>query len=357
MLKIGIIVDSATSPWVDGASQNAFFIKEIIKKIGFNVDIVSFKNNTVFFKEEVKHIYLSDIKYYDIFLNTSEVLEPDYPLSILSQGKKIISIKHHNTIMMLIDSLNNKKTEKYLINKDRPYESRSLWISTKQSRFIDTYEALYKANIKVFPFLWDPYFLINYDDNFHKDSFIKNKDQLKKIAVFETNQNFYKNLILPLTLCESLNFKNKNLLDSIYIGSSDIIKDNLMFQSFAKKLTLFSENKILFTKKYPLYSIFKNNIGNTVVSNQIYNEDNYIYLETLFYNRPLIHNNLFMKDTGYYYNGMNIENGSNLLNDCILNFNISDHIDNYQKTLFKYSIDNIVNQEIIKDLLEKEINE
>jgi hypothetical protein len=98
--------------------------------------------------------------------------------------------------------------------------------------------------------------------------------------------------------------------------------------------------------------MFKNNYANTIVSNQLYNEQNYVYLEALFYKRLLIHNSTWMKDVGFYYPDYNVNIGSDKLIEGIETFDQVKHMESYEAKLEEVSIYNESNQEKLRALIE-----
>ena len=59
--------------------------------------------------------------------------------------------------------------------------------------------------------------------------------------------------------------------------------------------------------------------GSTVLSHQVFNELNYIYLEALYLDLPIIHNSEILKDYGYYYDDCNISAAVNCLEIALNN--------------------------------------
>ena len=107
-------------------------------------------------------------------------------------------------------------------------------------------------------------------------------------------------------------------------------------------------------KRFPLLYSLKN-LGGLIISNQILNELNYLYLESLFLSLPLVHNSKFFKDYGYFYNEFDInkavKNVSYILQRHRIDIN---SYDEKNKELFiKYSPKAIHNVENYKTLIDK----
>jgi hypothetical protein len=75
-----------------------------------------------------------------------------------------------------------------------------------------------------------------------------------------------------------------------------------------------------------------------VVSHTLENPLNYLYLELAWLGYPIIHNGYLCKDVGYYYDGYNYEEGSDVLFHALENhdLNIEQYVEINRKAIDKY---------------------
>ena len=100
-------------------------------------------------------------------------------------------------------------------------------------------------------------------------------------------------------------------------------------------------------------------LGQFILTHQSENELNYLYLEALSLNLPLIHNSNLIKEYGYFYNTYDLNKGVNQLYNAILNH--SDNLVDYEKEnkdlLYKFNPKNPTNSsffsKIVSHLLKK----
>lgn len=352
MLKIGIICDNVTQPWVDGADQNAYFLNKILKKLKYDVDIISFYRKIDFFEEETRNLNFSKIKNYDFFINCSKINQDEIFNQISSKGKKIILNIHHNMMMNQFEAVNNKELNASL-SKSNFSNSYKIWMQEAHSDFSSLISTMTRTDVDLVPFLWDPDFLIKSDKDFYKNCDLKSKDQLKKVGTIDSNYNFYKTSIVPIGIAEGLNYTNPDLIDKVYIGSIDKKLENKMFKSFYDKLDIVKNKKVFAHKRIPLHVLLSNDVLNTFIAHQVCNENNYYYLELLFYRRPLVHNSLSFKDVGYFYNDFDAIEGAKQLKKAILNFDYKDQENKYLDKIEKHSTDNKNNQARIENLIKE----
>ena len=140
-------------------------------------------------------------------------------------------------------------------------------------------------------------------------------DKSKEIQ--ETNQDG--KLIIP---CHS----EKELIKHVYI--TNINSQNnpnyqfnfTLFNRILSSLDLFKKSKLSVETRYNSLFFMSQN-SDIVVSHQMENNLNYLYLDLAWMGWPLVHNANLCKDVGYYYEGFNYDEASEKLNNIILHHN------------------------------------
>ncbi len=353
MLKIGVIHDEAYDYLLDGNDQSGYFLYKILKKIKFDVDLVSFYKKRKFFNEETKNISYSDINKYDLFIDISKNLDDEIIKLILLNGKKIISNIHDNLLLKLKESLiNNSLNEKFNFSFIKN-SSNSCFISDNYSNISDAIEIITRSKVYKIPFLWDPDFCLSIVKDFN--SLNLNKEDLNKIGIFESNQSFYKNSIIPMSICEGLERLDSSIIKFIFIANIEDKMNVRMFNHYYNNLLLKKNNKLFPYHRSGLSYLISKNAINTVVSTQIMEGYSYTYNETLYLNRPLIHNSNLYKNVGFFYKDFEVKKASKILLNAIKNFDINENKEKNIEFLNKFSTDNIENQTKIKNIILEEI--
>lgn len=99
--------------------------------------------------------------------------------------------------------------------------------------------------------------------------------------------------------------------------------------------------------------------GSIIISHQQDNALNYLYLESLYLNLPILHNSDFIKDYGYYYPENDIDIAKVQINKILKEHkeNISNYCLNSRKVINKFSPKNHDNinayKKILSSLLDK----
>ena len=149
--------------------------------------------------------------------------------------------------------------------------------------------------------------------------------------------------VIPLMIAEESYRTNlgKTLIENTIIDSSHRIKGNKRFISIFRTFDLFNDGKISFEHMYNLY-FFVTQFSDVIVSHQLLNPLNYLYMDLVYMGYPVLHNSYMCKELGYYYEGSNIKEGSNKLNWILANHdkNINEYKDRNNDILYRYYIDN-----------------
>ena len=235
-----------------------------------------------------------------------------------------------------------------------------IWTSPHHKRNIPFLQTKFKnKNVKIAPFIWDSTFILKqFKDLKLKKSFeeFKSSIDINRVTIFEPNISFIKTSLVPLFIVERFEQECPNLIKSCsLICGHELIKSKY-FPSLISNLDIYNKrsNFIKCYKRFPLlYSIKK--LGGLIVSNQIFCELNYLYLETLFLSLPLVHNSVYFKDYGYYYKEFDIKKASKNLSDILQRHRLDiNTYDEKNKELFiKYSPRAIHNVNNYKNLIDK----
>ena len=200
------------------------------------------------------------------------------------------------------------------------YKRDEIWISPHFEFSKHFVKAITNVNdVKIAPFVWTPKYVEKRlaDKGMTKEEFTKNLPSPNKIAILEPNINIVKTSIIPTFISERLYNEHPELIDYVMcFGSTEYTKSKTAQMLFSPA-NIVRDKKMSFEARYAFDSIFRNFCG-SILSNQHFNELNYVYLEALHFEIPLIHNSTFFKDVGYYYDEANVEEGKEKLKEAIL---------------------------------------
>jgi hypothetical protein len=352
-MKIGITCADESKVWNNGLHQNAYNLYKLYQKLNFNVFLVSQKKEyTKVFEDNIVFLDSETIKKFDVILEVSESLTDSNYSIFIKNNKKVISINYGNLLMVFNEHIIADKKQAFCFSRENVenWYSPHFYFSEGLTRVTSKKEG------KICPYIWSPDFLVKYSSKNNFDIFkaAENLDP-SKLAMLEPNLNFMKSCIYPIIGCEILENRDSKKISQIMTFGTDNIKDSKSFIEMIKKFEIFKTKKISFENRYSYPYLIKSGHIGTVVSNNIYNDLNYLTLESLFLNIPIVHNSKFCKEAGYYYespfDGIGI---SNQIENAIDNFNYNKKIysESAKEVIWKFSPENPDNIKTYKEILE-----
>lgn len=359
MINIGITCQLSRSIWSGSIKQAAINLYECLEHAGTTPIYLSDNSNISDFKKNhrafnIRDILLEDFPRLDILIMHNFFLNPEETQKIKEKHKncKIILYHHDNRIA--------KDQQSLLSGKNFIPRSENLdeiWVPEHHSysiQYLKCYHAT-DATVRSVPFLWSDFY-INTAKKSKKIEFDPKKKP--RVLVMEPNINSSKTCLIPLLICESFNRTFGKTCESYSIFNTDKIKINRGAKELISKFSSSEQQKIFLNKTWKSVDAI-DKLGQFILTHQSENELNYLYLEALSLNLPLIHNSNLIKEYGYFYNTYDLNKGVNQLYNAILNH--SDNLVDYEKEnkdlLYKFNPKNPTNSsffsKIVSHLLKK----
>jgi len=351
-MKVGITCRDESRVWNNGLHQNSYNLFILYKKLGLDVSLVSQNiDSKKIFNDEIKQLTINTIDDYDVILEVSESVSDNIYKKIIDKNKKIVSINYGNILMILNeDIVMDKKTTASLSR-----EGVENWLSPHFYFSKGLTKVVSKKEPKFCPYIWSPDFLIKSSQRSGIDIFDSAKKlDVRKIGILEPNINFIKTCIYPILGCETLERKDSDKILEILVFNSEKLKTSARFLEIIKNFDIYKNKKISFEERYSLPFLINKGYFGTIISNHIYNDLNYLTLESLFLNIPIIHNSYFCKEAGFYYEDPHSAGEiSNLLELIIDNYCLDnkDYKENSEKVLWNFSPENPDNIKKYEELL------
>jgi len=322
------------SLFVNGLNQNIVFLAEMLKDMGYNVSICV--NHDVEECQDppldiliMEEHEIGDYEF-DYILQTGSLLKKETIDIAKSKNPRCKHVHVHYGNRLMTDVELCDSTDKMALNTHKVDE---VWVSPHYSFSIPYLQTFYNIQ-KVFtiPYIWSPKYM---------DLSQRYKPgQDKNIGVMEPNLNMTKNCLIPIYLTEAAYKQEPHLINRLEVHCVSKFREKLYFRSLMSKLDIVKHNKSFFGDRISMKDIF--NTSNVIVSHQLLNSLNYVYLEALYLDIPIIHNSFDIKEVGYFYPGYDINTGAQQLIRA-LKFH-DDNIDTYRSAaknvLHKFSPNN-----------------
>ena len=256
-------------------------------------------------------------------------------------SSKFVTIHYGNIMLMNIEEIflrRNMSGMTFVPGTDE------VWTSPHHIKSVPYLETIYKASVKICPYIWEPDFV---NGMFRVEDY----QEKRSIFVMEPNFNVVKTALIPMAIIERVYQHDKNLFDKAYILNGLTWRNNEYFlNNIVRNMESLNanSNKVFFSDRAGFDETFSK--PDVLVSHQWEIELNYLYLEALFKGIPLVHNSPRLKDVGFYYEGFDVGEGALQTERALVYWPSDEDLHRGREYLKQYSIKNEENQQGYKRL-------
>ena len=373
IINVGITINFDKSFFSNGLQQNVIFLNNLINQIdnfrclylweGSNIDNIDEKIVDHKLCFPYKNILKDDSIHFDLIIMMGFTFSDDVVLEIKKKRKKtkFVLLQCGNQYVENMNFALFENNNKYspigrIDNLDQ------IWLLPHYVKNIAYMKTYFKnQNVVSVPYLWDSLFL---DSLLNSSIYKNNKFKFyelndKNISIMEPNLQSSKNCIIPLYIADSFEQQYPNLIKSCNVFCGAKLVKNEYFIKMILQMDIYNKRKNFLKLKDRINFLdVITNFGSIIVSHQQDNALNYLYLEALYLNLPILHNSDFIKECGYYYPENDIDLAK-IQMEKILKYhkkNISNYSLRSKKIIQKYSSKNLKNINIYKKILTSLLN-
>jgi len=244
-------------------------------------------------------------------------------------GAKVVAIKYGHSMYMDMEEMcyapGRMKGQLY---NSKPDE---VWASPHFTKAFSYWETIFDAPVKICPFIWEPDFLSGEPEMIRK--------KRPNVYVMEPNISVLKNALIPMAIIEDMYRKAPETFEAAFIVNGRHFNEQPYFlDSIVRNFSCFlaDAKKAFFTPRAPFADVFKER--DVLIGHQMGCELNYLYMEALYRNIPLVHNSPAYRDVGYYYEDCEVFEGQKQLKAAIADENPEDTYRSNLAFLKQYSI-------------------
>lgn len=200
-----------------------------------------------------------------------------------------------------------------------PTRADEIWILPKDRAFAPMLRTMHRCPVQIVPYLWAPDVLEHSIAAARLEGlefgYRPGSGGVKsgaRIGIFEPNLSPIKTSVISTMICDALNREVGAMVDGVSLYNGAHMQGHTTFEFFRDSLSLHDEKKIsVHGREYFVRAMSKS--CNVVVSHQLECEQNYLYLDTLYGDYPLVHNSSLFAHVGYYFKDCDIAEGVNQL--------------------------------------------
>ena len=361
-LKIGITIKLESvedSMWTNGMKLNILMLINLLNNSENNYEVHLLNVKDISLENMPKHLQEANFgllgdKYKDMDLLISMGAQVNQHIIDHYKddpNKKIIVYKCGNNYVLSMEAILFKDSPEHYPIFDEGIDE--IWYVPQQHETNrGFYRTMYRCNVLPVPFIWDSkyidYSLNSVDASFEagaykKDSKYDPTREKKVIGVMEPNINVVKFGLIPSMIAEECyrGYIGKEKIDKLMITNSTNIVKHKEFMGMIKTFDLYKDGKINGEARYQTAYIVSQ-FMDVVISHQVLNPLNYLYLDVAYMGFPVLHNAPLCKDVGYYYEGGDTREAAKMLEHILLTHdnNLEEYKERTRKSLERYLVTN-----------------
>jgi hypothetical protein len=237
------------------------------------------------------------------FIEIGMSIDPATRAYLRSTGTKIIKIYLGNIINIDIENIQNFTS--IMFSHHVVGEIDQVWVSPHYKQHVDYAAVLNQTEIKnsnIAPYVWDPCFITQYGTKDTIEWAAPADWRTQDVVIMDPNISFQKCYFYSLLICEAFSKKYPEWQGKVQIINGDKIKiDANSFNFVLPSLTLYKKNRIVLHGRKNIHTILKDHRSSCFITHQWNNDFNYMTLELLYCNYPILHNSEGWDKFGYVY--------------------------------------------------------
>ena len=367
--KIGLVIRNPQSVFTNGCVQQAVFLKQLIISLGFPCDYIGVEESFQTFpitNEPIKIIKKNTkLSNYKLFIFVSLHLNPQHDKDIIS------NIIAHNIkcVNLVCGNLYILHHEEFVFNKHNilyAHDTNTIydeyWVLEMYPFITDYITLLTGKPAFLLPYIWNDTIInlhiksLNISTDYHEVS--RNKIN---ILIYEPNMSIHKTSFIPLLIAENYQKKYGDNLNKVFVfcGNKVLKESN---HEFVQKLEIYKTQKLEAYDRMIMPNTIalikeNNNYINVVISHNIMNNLNFLHLEMLTIDIPIIHNCEPFKNNQLYYDDYSSSKAMDLVEWVRTDFYLnSDYRTNAYNIKHKYHPHTYERQEVYKAHIERITN-
>jgi len=299
------------SLFLNGLTQNILILYDLFESLGYDSYLIQHNPNNTTEKKKFISRFRS--------ITPKEIIQNPLPIKLLieigmsldattrsylrSMGTKITKLYLGNILNIDIETIQNCPS--IFFNHHIIGEIDEIWTSPHYKQHVD-YAALLNqtemCNGRVVPYVWDPCFINYYGSRESVEWVAPMNWTTMDIVIMDPNISFQKCFLYSLLLIEAFSKKHPEWKGKVQIINGDRIQlqpnaRNVVLPS----LSLFRQERIVLHGRKNIHTILKENRSSCFITHQWNNDFNYMTLELMYCNYPILHNSDGWISFGYHY--------------------------------------------------------
>ena len=329
-MRVGITTATAgdLNIWASGITQNVVFLAQLMRHIGFvdqvvlvdagdaaslgpQVDLGALGLPLVPMARADEHT--------DVIIELGGALPLELARLLRARGKRLVYHCVGQPYANLLDITLFDRPGHFL----PPQRFDRVWLLPKDLRHVSMMRTVHRCPVQVSPYLWDPMFLqarmTEIEHAGHRFDFVARQQGRPlgsgwRVAIFEPNLSPIKTSIIPMLVSDVAARQQPQAIDHLFVMNAEHLAQHATMLHLGRSMDLVQNHRASFLGRHDVAGFMAAHGIDAVVSHQIGNDQNYLYLDVLYGGYPLIHNSDWLAPLGgYHYPDNDIDAGAGQL--------------------------------------------
>jgi len=348
--------------FINGLTQNIVVLYHLFESLGYSSYLLQHSvQNTE--KKNFIHSYRT--------ISTQEMVQKQLPIRAFIEigmsldsvtrgylrtiGAKIVKLYLGNIINIDIETIQNYSN--MFFNHHIVGEIDEIWTSPHYQQHVEYAAVLNRTpieNSRVVPYVWDPFLLTKYGNKEQFEWVAPTDWRDVNVVIVDPNISFQKCTFYSLLLVEAFSKKYPEWKGTVQIINGDRLKlSSNAHNNLLPSLELYRSGRVFLYERKKIHTILTENRSACFLTHQWNNAYNYMTLELMYANFPIVHNSDGWETYGYHYSINNWEKAIQTLANAIQNHQTNMNIYQTHSTrlMWKHCIHNPDIQRRWKELL------
>ena len=311
-IGISVLTTEGASVWANGLGQNVFNLAKLFRALPFVSDVILLNcgdqsavsadaGPTAASFRLVPPKEASDLV--DVVIEMAGALDVEWLDLMRARGKRVVfHVCGHPYVGLVEPTIFG--TDGYFARTDR---CDALWLVQQFEPWAAMMSALHRCPAHLVPAIWSPEFLDERNKVLAAAGLrfgVRDPGAWAagglRLAIFEPNIGVTKTSVIPLLACEEAFRRDASAISNVTTLNTVQLIGHATWDYLVGSLDLTKAERLKQESRHD-FAGFMAQFGDAVVVHQWRNVSNYLYMDALHGDYPLIHNSPWAREVGYYY--------------------------------------------------------
>jgi hypothetical protein len=311
------------SLFTNGLTQNIIILYDLFESMGYSCKLLqtTISTNKKTFLNRYSYVSTSELIHHPIhiFVEIGMSIDAATRGALRAKGTRITKLYLGNILNIDIETI--QQYPSMFFNHHIVGEIDEIWTSPHYQQHVEYAAVINRTPIttsRVVPYVWDPCFIQQYAPNLVWQPPVAWETQ--DIVITDPSISFQKCSFYSVLLVEAFAKAHPEWKGKLHVVNGDRLKISAnAFNKVVLPLQLYQSNRLLLYPRKKISQIMEDYRSACFITHQWNNDYNYMTLELIHHNYPILHNSEGWAEYGYYYSINQWQRAIDLLYHTLMN--------------------------------------